>query len=142
MDPDLAALACKILCLNLFIIQIISDLLGDRRLLGRGSLIKDIVSVRFPDDLITLLFKSFVTLDVLDIGQRGLILDRALLLRVLEPVGNCDITLLSVGIRKNINSLFLGRAGRYLADRIRHRLLQSLVRRLIGITVFHHRALR
>ena len=118
MDPDLAALACKILCLNLFIIQIISDLLGDRRLLGRGSLIKDIVSVRFPDDLITLLFKSFVTLDVLDIGQRGLILDRALLLRVLEPVGNCDITLLSVGIRKNINSLFLGRAGRYLADRI------------------------
>ena len=142
MDPDLAALARKILSLDLFVIQIISDLLSDRRLLVRGSLIKDIVSVRLPDDLITLLFKGFIALDVLDIGQGRLVLDRGLLIRVFEPVGNRDIALLSVGIRKNLDSLFLGRAGRYLADRIRHRLLQSLVRRLIGITVFHHRALR
>ena len=142
MDPDLAALARKILSLDLFVIQIISDLLSDRRLLVRGSLIKDIVSVRLPDDLITLLFKGFIALDVLDIGQGRLVLDRGLLIRVFEPVGNRDIALLSVGIRKNIDSLFLGRAGRYLTDRIRHRLLQSLIRRLIGITVFHHRALR
>ena len=127
MDLDLAALTCQVLRGDLFPVQIIGDLLRHRRLPGRGALIVDVISVGLPDQLAAVPGKGLVSLDILDLLQYGFILDRVLFFRVLEPVGNRDVALFSVGVRKNINSLLLGSTGGNLSHRIRNGLLQSCI---------------
>ena len=87
MDPDLAGLARKVRRRDLPAIQIIRDLLGDRRLFVRRPLVIDIVSGGVPCQNIAALRERLVSLDVLDVLQDGVVVELVRAVLILEPAG-------------------------------------------------------
>ena len=114
MDPDLAGLSCQVLRRDLLSIQIIRDLLGDRRLFVRRPLVIDIVARGIPCQNIAALRERLVSLDVLDVLQDGVVVELVRAVLILEPAGYGHTLLPSGRIRKDVDGLLFLRAVRLI----------------------------
>lgn len=86
-------------------IQVIGDLLGNRKFLIRGSLIVNVAALCIPCHLAAVLSKSLIALHVCDISQVRCIFDGILIVVVYQVVGYNDFLRISNTVGNNIYRL-------------------------------------
>ena len=133
MDPDLSGLPGDLFRRYFLSVQIISDLCVDRKFCIRLSLVIHIFPVRGPGDFLAVAAIYGIPFRDLQVCQGRLVVDRFILIGILQPRTDRNILRLSVRVCEDINGLgFLHAFIISGADRFRHDRREFFFRSLIA----------